>query len=488
VASYELLERIGAGGMAEIFRGRATAIGGFEKPVAIKKILPHLAQEPRFVRMLITEAKLLASLRHRNVVQIFDVGLSDQGEYFLVMEYVEGIDLGVVYDKLVFNDRSDPSGQRLSVDLVLYIGSEICDALDHVHRAVDAEHQPLALIHRDVSPSNVMLSYAGEVKLTDFGISKRAEQASVVTSLKGKFAYMSPEQARAQPTLDATTDIYSLGIILYELLLARRLFSHRVDLDALTLVREGRVPRPTDVDPNFGRELERMLLKALAVSPRERFQSAAELGAALRDFRYSAATAAGDPAKEIGNLLQQVRPRRPLFERVLDSGSFVRIETAAGFTGPGDFADPGETSGMTTRVRPGPDDTEHDTDVGDDPASDDYADATTVDDRGDVLPSVVHGPPSGELARPAPQDAAATIPERRRTGLENRLLLLDRIARASAAPMPLPIPAPPSPASLPQPRRPPASAHAVPRRILFLILASLIAVMAIVALVIARFG
>jgi serine/threonine protein kinase len=321
---YELVERIGAGGMAEIFLGRAMAIGGFEKPVAIKKILPHLASDGRFVQMLIAEAKMLSSLRHRNIVQIFDVGLAESAEYFLVMEFVDGVDLGALYETFVTGGRR--GARRFPTDLVLHIGGEVAEALEHAHRATDGDGKPLGLIHRDVSPANVMLSSAGEVKLTDFGIAKRADNASIVQSIKGKFAYMSPEQARAE-TLDPTSDLYSLGIVLWELLLGRRLYVRDHDLDVLELVREGKVPRPTDLEPEFSRELEAMLMKLLAPSPRARFQTAGELGAALRDFRYASATAAGDPARELSQLVKRFAPKR-LGEKAAERAKAeVRLQT-----------------------------------------------------------------------------------------------------------------------------------------------------------------
>jgi serine/threonine protein kinase len=359
---YELVERIGAGGMAEIFLGRAMAIGGFEKPVAIKKILPHLGSDTRFVQMLIAEAKILSSLRHRNIVQIFDVGLSEEAEYFLVMEFVDGVDLGALYDTFVVTPsasgmRAPRSARRFPVDLVLHIGCEVAEALEHAHRATDSDGKPLGLIHRDVSPANVMLSSAGEVKLTDFGIAKRADNASIVQSIKGKFAYMSPEQARAE-MLGPTSDLFSLGIILWELLLGRRLFLRDHDLDVLENVREARVPKPTEIEPDFPRGLEGLLLKLLAPVPRGRFQSAGELGAALRDFRYSAATAAGDPARELSNLVKRFAPKRIGEKADQRPRGEVRLQTVL-LPGPATPAPPPSTPDF------------HDDDAGD---------ATTIDD------------------------------------------------------------------------------------------------------------
>ncbi|MBI4511803.1 MAG: serine/threonine protein kinase [Deltaproteobacteria bacterium] len=321
MSRYELLDRIGVGGMAEVYRGRAVADGGFEKPVAIKKVLPNLSRDDRFVRMLVTEAKILASLRQRNIVQIYDVGLGDDGQYFLVMEHVDGCDLGALCD------RVDALKMRFPRDLALHVGAEVCDALDHAHKAVDARGKPLGLVHRDVSPSNVLLSRAGEVKLTDFGIAKRREDGSLVSSIKGKFAFMSPEQAEGRP-LGPTSDVYSLGIVLYELLLGRRLFSHANDVETLRLAREARVPRPRGLEPEFSEELEQILMKALARDPEQRFASAARFGMELRDFRYSCSTSAGDPAQEIAALVKRLVPGQP---SVPSGRTIVEITTMGGF-------------------------------------------------------------------------------------------------------------------------------------------------------------
>src|SRR5262245_65231756 len=174
--------------MAEIFRGKAVAAGGFEKPVAIKRILPHLSQDKRFVELLIAEAKVLSLLKHRNIVQIFDVGLGDDGQYFLVMEYVDGKDLGAIQRGI------EARYFRVPFDLALHIGAEICEALEHAHSARAPDGKAMSLVHRDVSPSNVLLSRAGEVKITDFGIAKRAEQGvNGHGSTRGTFGRLSAE-------------------------------------------------------------------------------------------------------------------------------------------------------------------------------------------------------------------------------------------------------------------------------------------------------
>ncbi len=332
---YELLDRIGVGGMAEIFRGKAVAAGGFEKPVAIKRILEHLSQDRRFVELLIAEAKVLSLLKHRNIVQIFDVGLGDDSKYFLVMEFVDGKDLGAVQRALEARRR------RIPFDLVLHIGAEICEALEHAHTARAPDGKSMALVHRDVSPSNVLLSRAGEVKLTDFGIAKRAEQdPTQAGAVRGKFAYISPEQARNEH-LDPRSDVFSVGILMWELICNRRLFSGLDDLAALRAVREAAVPRPTEVDSRLPPEIDSLLLTALAKDKTRRFATAGQLGQKLRSLRYSLEVTVGDPATELAKIIdstEEVERQSQQMMAVHPSGRFgeentvIRIHTADAFS------------------------------------------------------------------------------------------------------------------------------------------------------------
>ena len=208
---YELLEQIAVGGMAEVFKGRVVAAEGFEKLVAIKRILPDLAEDERFVKMLLTEARIHSALSHRNIVQIHDLGISEDGEYFIVLEYVEGYDLRMIIEQI------HGAGEIIPEALSLHIAAEIAQGLHFAHELRGPDGQALGLVHRDVTPSNILISFAGEVKLSDFGLAKRRHDRSVVGSLKGNLAYMSPEQAM-QAELDRRTDIFSLGAVLFELL------------------------------------------------------------------------------------------------------------------------------------------------------------------------------------------------------------------------------------------------------------------------------
>ena len=336
---YELLDRIGVGGMAEIFRGKAVAAGGFQKPVAIKRILPHLSQDRRFVELLIAEAKVLSLLKHRNIVQIFDVGLGDDGQYFLVMEFVDGKDVGSVQRALEAQRRKMP------FDLVLHIGAEICEALEHAVMSRGPDGKPMSLVHRDVSPSNVLLSRAGEVKLTDFGIAKRAEQdATHGGAVRGKFAYISPEQARNEH-LDPRSDVFSVGILMWELLCGRRLFSQLGDLEALRAVREPRIQRPTEIDRSLPAAIDEIVMTALARDKQRRFPSAGALGAKLRTLRYSLDSTVGDPATELAKIIdsteQAERESSPpaTIHRAMPRNEFdaseatvIRIHTADAFS------------------------------------------------------------------------------------------------------------------------------------------------------------
>ena len=297
---YELLERIGAGRVAEIFRGKAVAAGGFEKPVAIKRILPHLSQDQRFVEALIAEAKVLSALRHRNIVQIFDVGVGDDGQNFLVMEFVEGVDLGALQRTI------ETQRKRLPVDLALHVGAEVCEALDHAQAAPAPDGSAMRLVHRDVTPSNVMVSRAGEVKLTDFGLAKRPDESTTTgTGLRGRYGYVSPEQAAGQP-VDGRSDVFAVGVIVWELATGRRLFSGLADFDALRAVREDRIQAPSEIDRTLPAELDAILAEALARDPRKRLPSAGELGKRLRGLRYSLETSTGDPAAALARLVPAV--------------------------------------------------------------------------------------------------------------------------------------------------------------------------------------
>lgn len=264
--------------MAELFLAKQTGLSGFEKVVAIKRILPHLTQGPEFVDMFINEAKLAALLSHQNIVQIYDLGSIDQA-YYIAMEYIMGKDLRTVLT------RGKARKFLVSIGDILLIISKICSALDYAHRKKDLHGNDLHLVHRDISPQNILISYEGEVKLVDFGIAKAAMggQETKTGILKGKLAYMSPEQAWGKP-VDGRTDIFALGIVLYEALTGERLFSGNNEISILEKVRQAEITPPAQLNPEILPELETIIYKALAREPENRYQSAAEMQIALESI------------------------------------------------------------------------------------------------------------------------------------------------------------------------------------------------------------
>ncbi|NKE72150.1 serine/threonine-protein kinase [Candidatus Manganitrophus noduliformans] len=275
---YLLLDKIGTGGMAELFLAKQTGLSGFEKTVAIKRILPHLTQGAEFIAMFINEAKLAALLSHQNIVQIYDLGNVDQCHY-IAMEYIMGKDLRTVINH--GKSKSMPP----SIGDALLIVSKICSALDYAHRKKDLNGNDLHLVHRDISPQNILVSYEGEVKLVDFGIAKAATggQETKTGVLKGKLAYMSPEQAWGKP-VDGRTDLFALGIVLYEAVTGERLFTGNDEISILEKVRKAEVPPPTQLNPAVPPELEVILKKAMAKEPEDRYQTASEMEMALEDL------------------------------------------------------------------------------------------------------------------------------------------------------------------------------------------------------------
>jgi serine/threonine protein kinase len=279
---YTLFERLGRGGMADVFKGRIQGPEGFERIFVVKRILPHLSDDPTFIRMFIEEAKLSARLNHPNIVQIFELG-SVEGEYFISMEYVAGQDLSATM-RVLWKSFGPPHPA-----LVSFVGREVCRALGYAHSLTDEQGRPLGMIHRDVSPSNVMLSYDGAVKLLDFGIAKALGDAPEITrngTMKGKYAYMAPEQTEREE-VDHRIDIFAAGIILYESLTGRRLFKGATDIQTIERVRRCDVKPPSFLNPACPPELDDILLKALARDPARRFQTAVEMAEALDDLVHA---------------------------------------------------------------------------------------------------------------------------------------------------------------------------------------------------------
>ena len=276
LGKYELLARLAAGGMAELFLARQSAIGGFSRMVVIKRILPHLGDQFRFIEMFLEEARLASKVHHTNVVQILDVD-QDQGSFFIAMEYIDGVSLGAVCRK------SRLLGAPIPLSVACEIISQACDGLQAAHELTDDDEQPLGLVHRDVSPQNLMLSRTGVVKLVDFGIAK-AKDSTLRTrpgAVKGKTHYMSPEQVRAEE-LDERTDIFSLGAIFFELLAARRLFDGDSEMATWRAITEDPIPELRKLSPETPEEIAGVVERAVARDRDDRFSSAADMGSALR--------------------------------------------------------------------------------------------------------------------------------------------------------------------------------------------------------------
>jgi serine/threonine-protein kinase len=279
---YQLVAQLAVGGMAEIYSAKTAGVGGFEKLVALKVIHPNYSEDPDFVQMLVDEAKLAVHLQHANIVQTFDLGRvgTETGEqYYIAMELIDGVDL---YQLL---RRSSEKDMDFPFEVAAFIAEEAAQGLDYAHRKRDERGRPLEIVHRDISPQNILCSFDGEVKIVDFGIAKAARRAKQTAAgvIKGKYYYMSPEQAWGDP-IDHRTDIFSTGILLYEMLVGQMLYLEE-DMDVLLdKVRKANIPKPSVTRKDVPVQLENLVMKALAKRPQDRFQSAAELAAALSRF------------------------------------------------------------------------------------------------------------------------------------------------------------------------------------------------------------
>jgi serine/threonine-protein kinase len=273
MGKYLLHERVGAGGMAEVFKATYSPEGGFEKTVALKKVLPSFAADAQFVRLFRFEAELCSRLNHPNVVQVLDFGRHGDS-FFLAMEYVDGLSLKRVLDVY--------QGEGLPVPAVTWLALELCQALDYVHRRVGPDGQPMNLIHRDLNPPNVLLSTLGEVKVADFGIARAASRTDVtkVGLVKGKPGYLAPEQAAGEP-IDGRVDLFALGVTLHEALTGQRLFPIDDSLASQQAVFTMPIPRPSQLRPEVPAALEAVVMKLLERDLDRRTRSASEAREAL---------------------------------------------------------------------------------------------------------------------------------------------------------------------------------------------------------------
>jgi eukaryotic-like serine/threonine-protein kinase len=315
---YEILGRLATGGMAEILLARLSGPSSFERPVVIKRILPHLAKSRTFMDMFLGEAQIAVGIRHPKVVQVHEL-VSDDGQLFLVMEYVEGESLGGIMRRLWTRSES------LDPVLGAHIIAEACAGLHAAHELEDRDGVKQHLVHRDMSPQNVMVTYAGEVKVLDFGIAKAASRMAHTEAgqIRGKYAYMSPEQCRGEP-LDRRSDVFGLGILLYELTVGARLFKRSSELLTLQAICDEPVTPPSQARLEYPRCLERICLRALATRREDRYRSAAEM---RRDLvRAIGELGDGSPPDEaLGRLMRQL-----FFDRMQQKREMVRCMRGGG--------------------------------------------------------------------------------------------------------------------------------------------------------------
>ncbi len=299
---YRVINRLEAGGMAEVFRGEALSMQGFKKQVAIKRVLPHLAQNKSFIRMFLDEARLGARLNHANIVTVFDIGAADN-TYFIVMEFVDGANLKTILETL------RKAGRRPAAKEMLYIAMEMCRGLSYAHELRDDAGTALNIVHRDISPPNILITKRGEVKVTDFGLAKATTQLEKTDPgvVKGKFSYLSPEAAMGKE-VDARADVFAVGIVIWEALAGRRLFLGESDYETVKKVQRAEVPSLKGMASDVDDPLEAILKKAMARDRDQRFESARELGDAIAEYLFSHKLKV--TSYDIGNLVQWVANER----------------------------------------------------------------------------------------------------------------------------------------------------------------------------------
>lgn len=296
---YRVIEKIASGGMAEVFRAESAGIEGFKKTVAIKRVLPHLSKHRKFIAMFLDEARLSAQLNHSNVVQVFDIGIGDK-TYFIVLEYVDGADLKAIIETLRQRRVTFP------LHAAIHIAIQIAEGLSYAHELKDADGNGFGIVHRDVSPPNVIITRYGEVKLMDFGLAKANNQLekSEPGIIKGKFSYLAPEAAMGHE-VDARVDIFAVGIILWEMLAGRRLFMGESDYDTVRLVQQAKIPSLMTLNPQVPAAVDRVLAKALARDVNQRYPTARQLADDLLALLFTLGKPVGP--RDIANLVAEAR-------------------------------------------------------------------------------------------------------------------------------------------------------------------------------------
>ncbi len=349
---YRVVEKLESGGMAEVFRAESEGLQGFRKQVANKPVLPHLSSKKKFISMFLDEARLSAQLSHSNCVQVFDIGVGDSA-FFIVMEFVDGANLKAIIEHL------KKVGQDFPVEAAVHISLEICKGLAYAHELTDPNGVPLYIVHRDMSPPNVLITKHGEVKIVDFGLAKANSQLekSEPGIIKGKFSYLAPEAAMAQE-VDARTDIFAVGIILWELLAGQRLFLGDTDFQTVKKVQAAVVPSISKINKGVPPELERILEKALAREPAQRYRTARDLGLDLSKFmfRHGVPVSTFDVARLVQGALKERQRHRPMQASIIDK---LIEEALLEFTSltddkvvPGGGAKPIDTSTISGPLKP----------------------------------------------------------------------------------------------------------------------------------------
>jgi serine/threonine protein kinase len=342
---YRVIEKLASGGMAEVFRAESAGLEGFKKQVAIKRVLPHLSEKKKFISMFLDEARLSAHLSHSNCVQVFDIGVGDNA-YFIVMEYVDGSDLKAVLETL------RKRGRELAVEEAVFICIKICEGLCYAHELTDQEGKPFGVVHRDVSPPNVLITKHGEIKIVDFGLAKASSQLerSEPGIIKGKFSYLSPEAALGKE-VDHRTDIFAVGIILWEMLSGRRLFLGDTDFATVKLVQQAIVPPLSKINPKVTVELEQIIGKALARDPLQRFRTTREFAIALNEFLYRQGRPVGSfsIASLVQSTIKERQRARPLQHSIIDK---LIEEALFEFTSLQEEGAPATSSGQTKAAKP----------------------------------------------------------------------------------------------------------------------------------------
>src|SRR5215470_8489921 len=309
IGRYDLITALATGGMGRIWLGRTSGIGGFERKVVIKTLeLPPSPESEAAAAMFLDEARLLGLLHHQHIASVFEVGRDEDGRHYMVIDYLDGHSAHDVFE------RATQFGASLPLDFTLTVASATANGLHYAHTRKDTDGTPLGIVHRDVTPSNVMVGYDGAVQLIDFGIAMAANRKTKTQTgfVKGKVGYLSPEQVSGRD-VDPRTDVFSLGILLYELSTLHRAFRDSSDLATMQRIKAGRVTRPSLLMPNYPLELEIIVMKALQVDPRERFPDAEAMRRALEALGHRLHLVLGDAA--IIEVMAQLFDSRALTEQ-----------------------------------------------------------------------------------------------------------------------------------------------------------------------------